>query len=174
MDDGRPVAAKTGTTQEFRDAWTVGFTPQISVGVWAGNNNNNPMRAGSDGVFVAAPIWHDFMAQVLIGKPVEQFIAYDDVKNNGELANSDAAMQLQQVITYYNNKTGKKISEKKAQKTDPKKVDKVVQYLPADASQNSPSGNSGIFSIAMPSPNDPMYQRWAGQLSNQNNSQAMN
>ena len=58
---GKIVAAKTGTTQEFRDAWTVGYTPKISVGVWAGNNDSRPMVAGSDGVFVAAPIWRSFM-----------------------------------------------------------------------------------------------------------------
>lgn len=77
---GRQVAAKTGTTQEFRDAWTVGFTPSIAVGVWAGNNDGRPMKNGSDGVFVAAPIWRNFMDKVLSGYPNEAFIAYEPVK----------------------------------------------------------------------------------------------
>lgn len=76
----RQVAAKTGTTQEFRDAWTVGFTPSIAVGVWAGNNDGRPMKNGSDGVFVAAPIWRNFMDKILSGYPDESFAAYDPVK----------------------------------------------------------------------------------------------
>lgn len=59
------VAAKTGTTQDFHDAWTVGYTPKLSVAVWVGNNDNRPMRTGADGVFVAAPLWRDFMDRVL-------------------------------------------------------------------------------------------------------------
>jgi len=60
---GLAVAAKTGTTQEYRDAWTVGYTPSISVGVWVGNNDNSPMAGGADGSVVAAPIWNTFMRQ---------------------------------------------------------------------------------------------------------------
>ncbi len=68
----RPVAAKTGTTQEFRDGWTIGYTPSLVAGVWVGNNDNSPMKK-EPGAVVAAPIWHDFMAEVLKGTPVEQF-----------------------------------------------------------------------------------------------------
>jgi 1A family penicillin-binding protein len=62
---GHRVAAKTGTTQDFHDAWTVGFTPSIAVGVWTGNNDNKPMKAGADGSYVAAPIWNEFMSFAL-------------------------------------------------------------------------------------------------------------
>jgi len=57
----RPVAAKTGTTNDFRDGWTVGYSTQIAVGVWVGNNDNHAMREGVDGVENAAPIWNEFM-----------------------------------------------------------------------------------------------------------------
>jgi 1A family penicillin-binding protein len=69
----RPAAAKTGTTNDFRDAWTIGYTPQLVTGVWVGNSNNEPMEhvPGSRG---AAPIWHDFMEKVLEGMPVEDFV----------------------------------------------------------------------------------------------------
>lgn len=68
----RPVAAKTGTAGDYRAAWTVGYTPSLVAGVWAGNNDNSQMnRAG--GISAAAPIWHDFMAQALEGTPVESF-----------------------------------------------------------------------------------------------------
>jgi 1A family penicillin-binding protein len=68
----RPAAVKTGTTEDFRDALTIGYTPSIVVGVWVGNNDNKPMDniAGSLG---AAPIWRNMMEEYLIGKPIEQF-----------------------------------------------------------------------------------------------------
>lgn len=62
---GYSVAAKTGTTDEFRDAWTIGYTPQIAIGVWAGNNNNSSMKKGAAGVNVAGPIWNKYMRSML-------------------------------------------------------------------------------------------------------------
>ena len=69
----RPVAAKTGTTNDNRDGWTMGFTPSLAAGVWVGNNDYSPMKSGSDGVVVAAPIWHNFMDRALKDKPIERF-----------------------------------------------------------------------------------------------------
>jgi 1A family penicillin-binding protein len=70
---GRPVAAKTGTTQQWREGWTMGYTPSLSAGVWAGNNDFSPMRPGAAGATVAAPIWNKFMREALSNTPVEQF-----------------------------------------------------------------------------------------------------
>jgi len=78
--DDRPVAVKTGTTNEWRDAWTVGYTPGLVAGVWAGNNNNAPMAQGADGVFVAAPIWRDFMNQALVNTAIESFPGPKEIK----------------------------------------------------------------------------------------------
>lgn len=69
----RPAAVKTGTTTDWRDNWTVGYTPELVVGVWAGNADNSPMRDVS-GVAGAAPIWHDFMEEVLEARPVKDFV----------------------------------------------------------------------------------------------------
>ncbi len=71
----RPVAAKTGTSQDFRDGWTYGYTPSLVAGVWTGNNNNSPMKNNSDGVVTAGPIWNSFMRQALLNTPIEQFTA---------------------------------------------------------------------------------------------------
>ena len=71
----RPVAAKTGTSQDFRDGWTYGYTPSLVAGVWTGNNDNSPMRNNSDGVVTAGPIWNTFMKQALLNTPIEQFTA---------------------------------------------------------------------------------------------------
>ncbi len=75
---GRPVAAKTGTTQDFKDGWTVGFTPSLVAGVWTGNNNNTSMK--KDAVLTAGPIWNQFMKQALAGTPVEEFNKPEQIK----------------------------------------------------------------------------------------------
>jgi 1A family penicillin-binding protein len=69
----RPVAAKTGTTNNNRDAWTIGYTPSLVTGVWVGNNNNTEMKAGADGSVVAAPIWNEYMRRVLGDSNIEKF-----------------------------------------------------------------------------------------------------
>jgi 1A family penicillin-binding protein len=66
------VAAKTGTTQDYRDAWTLGYTPSIAVGVWVGNSNNAPMSK-QPGVVLAGPIFHNFLEKVLPMYPKEEF-----------------------------------------------------------------------------------------------------
>ncbi|KKR62254.1 hypothetical protein A2643_00325 [Candidatus Nomurabacteria bacterium RIFCSPHIGHO2_01_FULL_39_220] len=68
---GKDVAAKTGTTNNNKDAWTIGYTPSIAVGVWAGNNDNVPMKKG--GAAVAGPIWNKFINEALKTLPDEKF-----------------------------------------------------------------------------------------------------
>jgi 1A family penicillin-binding protein len=69
----RPVAAKTGTTNDYKDAWTIGYTPSLVAGVWIGNTDNSKMSTGADGSVVAAPIWNEFMKRALGDGPVETF-----------------------------------------------------------------------------------------------------
>lgn len=68
----RPAAAKTGTTNDFRDNWTVGYTPNLITAVWVGNNDHSPM-ANVDGITGAAPIWHAYMEAALADMPVLDF-----------------------------------------------------------------------------------------------------
>lgn len=70
---GRAVATKTGTTNDYHDAWTVGYTPQVVTGVWVGNNDNSVMKRGADGSVVAAPIWQQFMTEAVKKLPVAAF-----------------------------------------------------------------------------------------------------
>ncbi|MDO8471627.1 MAG: PBP1A family penicillin-binding protein, partial [bacterium] len=77
---GHTVAVKTGTTQSFRDAWTIGYTPQIAAGVWVGNNDNSEMRSGADGSVTAAPIWRKFMTSFLSDKENKPFPRPGEVK----------------------------------------------------------------------------------------------
>ena len=69
---GRPAAAKTGTTSNFRDNWTVGYTPDLVVGVWVGNADNSPMRFIS-GISGAGPIWQAVMDAYHRGRPIHPF-----------------------------------------------------------------------------------------------------
>ncbi|MFH1089716.1 MAG: transglycosylase domain-containing protein [Candidatus Uhrbacteria bacterium] len=73
--DNRPVAAKTGTTNDYNDAWTMGYTPSLVTGVWVGNSDGSDMSRGADGSIIAAPIWNAFMQRALDGSAVESFTA---------------------------------------------------------------------------------------------------
>lgn len=65
---GRPIAGKTGTTSDYRDAWFMGFTPDLVTGVWVGNDNNTPMKKVTGGM-LPAQIWHGYMANALKDTP---------------------------------------------------------------------------------------------------------
>jgi membrane carboxypeptidase/penicillin-binding protein len=75
----RPAAGKTGTTNDYRDAWFVGYTPQMVTGIWVGYDKPKPGGKGFTGGAVAAPIWGRFMRQALAGKPVMDFTKPDEV-----------------------------------------------------------------------------------------------
>ena len=64
----REVALKTGTTDDYRDAWALGYTPFLVVGVWAGNNNNEPMQQQGSSILAAVPIWSNFWREVFVTK----------------------------------------------------------------------------------------------------------
>ncbi len=74
---GRDVAAKTGTTNDYRDAWIIGYTPDFALGAWAGNNDNSPMEIKVAG-FIIAPLWNAFMTEVLKDLPDKKFSRVSD------------------------------------------------------------------------------------------------
>ncbi len=74
LNIGRPAAAKTGTTTDFRDNWVLGYTPNLVVGVWVGNADNTPM-VDVTGLSGAGPIWNAFLRRVLLGQPELDFEA---------------------------------------------------------------------------------------------------
>ena len=85
---GRPAAVKTGTTEDNKDAWTLGYTPTLVTGVWVGNNSNEPM-SGIGGSSGAAPIWRSIMTTAHEGEPVREFerpgnvVAQEVCRSNG-------------------------------------------------------------------------------------------
>jgi len=90
----RAVAVKTGTTEEARDAWTIGYTPEIAIGVWVGNNDNTPMQSGGSGM--AGPIWVETMTAALSSSSKRAFTVPDGIVqrtvcySNGGLASTNA------------------------------------------------------------------------------------
>lgn len=121
------VAGKTGTTQDFRDAWAVGYTPSIAVGVWSGNNDNSPMRSGADGTYVAGPIFKSYMSKILENKPRQEFIAYQVTESETPMISGYSNIAQEKV--YINTKSGKQISESKKNKTDPSKIKEETKVL---------------------------------------------
>ncbi len=100
------VAAKTGTTQKFRDAWTIGYTPSLAVGVWVGNNDNTEMTPEGGGVSAGAPIWREFIIETLKGRLNEEFprpepVFIDKIMLNGNYKDEDGQHHT---ILYYIDK----------------------------------------------------------------------
>jgi len=93
----RPVAVKTGTTNDFHDAWAIGYTPSLVAGVWVGNSDNKAMKGKADGSVLAAPIWRDFMAKVLGDTPTETFKAPDDYKTGKPILDGQIPIETIQV-----------------------------------------------------------------------------
>ncbi len=85
--DNLDVAAKTGTTQNFKDAWTVGYTTSFALAVWVGNNNSKPMRDNSPGSLVAGPIFNKIVNKIAEIYPTENFKKPKDVKRKKERLN---------------------------------------------------------------------------------------
>lgn len=126
---GHQVAAKTGTTNEYRDGWLIGATPTLAVGVWAGNNDNTAMKEGSSGSSTAGPIWNAFMKRALENRQSEEFEKPEEFEKTGKsildgdlkvkeelkvceyekdkycLANSSCPDSLEREEDFYNAKT---------------------------------------------------------------------
>jgi penicillin-binding protein 1A len=70
---GRPCAGKTGTTNEYTDAWFVGYTPDLITGVWVGFDEKKPLGRFETGSRAASPIWVAYMQKAQAGRPVRNF-----------------------------------------------------------------------------------------------------
>lgn len=137
----RPAAVKTGTTEDFRDAWTIGFTPSLAIGVWIGNNDNSQMSsvAGSLG---AAPIWKSLMQQLLTNTPVEQFTKPSGVETaticraNGAIADQPGGNTLTENFLP-DTLPSTHCNQKPAEQTPPPAQQTQPQTQTQDQNQNS-------------------------------------
>lgn len=103
--DGHEIALKTGTTNDYRDAWTVGYTPSYVIGVWAGNSDNTPMVKKGSSILAAVPIWSAFAKEFLKDKPSEFFIKPEPIFREKPIMNGVFVINNQvHDILYYVNK----------------------------------------------------------------------
>ena len=105
FSQAHPAAGKTGTTDDYRDAWFVGYTPQVITGVWVGHDKPKPGGKGFTGGAVAAPIWEQFMKKAVASKPVTDFVKPDTVVSvsidptTGYLATPDCPVRRDEIYS---------------------------------------------------------------------------
>ena len=163
-----PTAAKTGTTQNYTDGWTIGYTPSLVVGVWAGNNDfTEKMKKGAAGLYVAAPIWNEFITRTYKtanseqrtanNKNVNQFILPEEVENftAPEPIASSAIPMLNGEIAYNNKVQIDKISRKLATNLTPPDLieEKIYQEVHC------------VLYYTDKSADDPQFQNWEAPVS---------
>jgi len=93
---GRPLGGKTGTTDNFTDAWFIGFTPSVTTAVWIGYDEKKSLGEKQTGAAVALPIWIEIMKEILKDKPIEQFPSTDI---NRQFPSSDSTPFEQKSLT---------------------------------------------------------------------------
>lgn len=152
----RPVAAKTGTTNSYKDAWTMGYTPSLAAGVWAGNNDNTEMNYGSGGISVAAPIWNEFMRKALEGTEIEYFAAPPHNNSTKAVLNGNIAKGTPIKIDIISGKLATEntpeafVEEKKFMQ-----VHNILYYC----DKNNPAGL-----IPTNPSSDPMFNNWEASV----------
>ena len=108
----RPSAGKTGTTDDYRDAWFIGYTPQVITGIWVGYDKPRPGGKGFTGGSVCAPLWERFMRPAMAARPVVDFPKPDTVVSvsidpeTGFLANADCPEKLDEFYIAGTQPTG--------------------------------------------------------------------
>lgn len=153
----RQVAVKTGTTDDYRDAWTIGYTPSLTVGVWAGNNDSQPMN-GVGGSIGAGSIWRNSMMSFLGDSKPETFSPPPDVvklivcRNNGLKADKPSAITYDEFFIKGGEPTGKcessrsqetKKEEKKEDENKKKQQNQEDQNSGSDGDETSEEGGRG-------------------------------
>ena len=155
---GHDVAVKTGTTNDYRDAWVIGYTPSIAVGAWAGNNDNSPMEKRIAG-FIVAPMWNEFMNYVLASSsPTDRFEKPEE-PNTSNLKPLFQGFWQGDIPYFIDSVSGKLATDLTPPETKVEKVVKDVHSILYWVDRNNPSG---------PKPenpsNDPQFQLWESPI----------
>lgn len=146
------VAAKTGTTQNYKDAWVAGYSPSLAAVVWVGNNNGAPMEKGGAGVAAAGPIFHAFMSAFLAGKERERFIPPEPAPTEKPVLNGNYIAQIKVKI---DKDSGMRATEK----TPPEKVEeKIFQEIHTILQYIDTKNPLGDFPLNPE--NDSQYKNW--------------
>jgi 1A family penicillin-binding protein len=153
---GRPVGAKTGTTNDWHDGWTMGYTPSLVAGVWAGNNNNDAMKRGADGVFVAAPIWNAFMKKALKDTPVEHFTSPEPTETDKPVLKGELGAET---IIKIDRISGKLATENTPPTTIEEKKFREVHTILFYVNKDDPSGPPPTNPA-----DDPQFATWEAPI----------
>lgn len=131
---GRAAAVKTGTTNDNRDAWTIGYTPSLVTGVWVGNNNNTPMKKGADGSKVAAPIWNEYMSFALKDTPPESFTTPQPIQTDKDVLNGKIGKEQKLQIDSVTGKIATEFTPKEliVEKTFTENIHTILFYVQKD------------------------------------------
>ncbi len=147
----RPVAAKTGTTNNYKDAWTAGYTPNLVAVVWVGNSKGQEMKRGADGSIVAAPIWQAYMRRALEGAEVERFAAPNPPQTTKPALLGKAFEEKVRV----NKITGKRATDLTPPEFVEERANRIAHSILWYVDKNDPTG---------PPPsnpaNDPQFANW--------------
>ncbi|MFA6427261.1 MAG: PBP1A family penicillin-binding protein [Candidatus Magasanikbacteria bacterium] len=153
---GRPVAVKTGTTNNYVDTWTVGFTPSLVTGIWVGNTDNTPMKFGNSSAAVAAPLWNSFMKQSLEGTPVEQFPTPPANDADKPILRGSLGGSIKLLV---DKATGKRASSSTPENLIEEKTfippHSVLHYVQKEDPRGDPPTNPA---------DDPQYERWEASI----------
>lgn len=146
---GYQTAAKTGTTQNLVDGWTMGYMPSAVVGVWTGNNNNVPTK--DEGVGIAAPMWNKVMQKILSLNPTETFIPPNPITNRNPVLLGQLPPNDTNTILYYIDKNNPLGPQPQSPGYDPQYIFwqmginnwliKTGQYQSSGQMPSAPNGN---------------------------------
>lgn len=155
---GKTVAAKTGTTENYNDAWTMGYTPELVTGVWAGNNDNKPMTSSAS--TVSAPIWNSFMKGALEKYENTQFTRPSGIKeitldaNTGKLPTAATKQRRTDLFPSW-------YKPENVAGTQTATIDKISGKLATDCTPAAARETITASSItAEVPPTDPQYKNW--------------
>lgn len=134
------VALKTGTTNDFHDAWAIGYTPSLVVGVWAGNNDNTALQQQAGSILAAVPIWHAFLTEVF-----------------KKQTNSETFTRPEKVLAEKPILRGEAVIQYKVNNVEYPQIHDTLYYLDKDNPQGPAPQNPE---------NDPQFENWEEELIN--------
>ncbi|TSC59930.1 MAG: 1A family penicillin-binding protein [Parcubacteria group bacterium LiPW_15] len=160
---GHEVAMKTGTSNDYRDAWTVGYTPSLVVGVWAGNNDNSPMKRQGSSILAAIPIWSSFMGEALKTQPQTPFPKPDPRVPEKPILRGEYIIQNQlHTILYYVDKNDPAGSAPISPSSDPQYINwetSILRWASTNLSAfSSFNQNATTTTLFVPGNQDPQVK----------------
>lgn len=148
----RPAAAKTGTTNNFVDAWIVGYTPSLVTGVWTGNNDGNAvMKKGADGSKLAAPIWQEFMTKALADVPPEPFTPPQPIVTGKPVLDGQAGTVVLKVDKYSGKLATEATPPSAIEERTYRQAHDILNYVEKDDPRGPMPPNPAA---------DPQYEAW--------------